>query len=213
MGHAGGVVPGFLEGSTQTPKQPLTLAVHVQDAKTAIQALSVALNSPFEVSAAAYDPQYSSALLRLEGFADSVTYRETRLRSELANFGEVTKVQDPVSQWRSIRDVRAFQGSDGDVWRISVKPGDAPEIATRAEAEKTIFDWGGGLVWALVPKGTDLRKRLRAFQGHATLVRADTDTVRTLGRFQPESIGVAALTRGLRQKFDPRDIFNPGLMG
>ena len=36
---------------------------------------------------------------------------------------------------------------------------------------------------------------------------------RTVPVFQPEPAPIAALTRGLRQKFDPRGILNPGLMG
>ncbi|MDX5356935.1 MAG: glycolate oxidase subunit GlcE, partial [Rhodobacterales bacterium] len=60
----------------------------------------------------------------------------------------------------------------------------------------------------LVAPGTDLRARLGAFQGHATLIRGTGQPV-----FQPESAQVAALTAGLRAKFDPRGFFNAGLMG
>jgi glycolate oxidase FAD binding subunit len=44
--------------------------------------------------------------------------------------------------------------------------------------------------------------------GHATLIRGD----RSQGAFHPLSVPVAALQAGLRQKFDPRQILNPGLM-
>jgi glycolate oxidase FAD binding subunit len=47
--------------------------------------------------------------------------------------------------------------------------------------------------------------------GHATLIRR-TDRS-TLPTFHPEPGPVAALTAGLRRKFDPRGILNPGLMG
>ena len=194
------------------PEAVSTLAVTVSDAVSAVQALSTALKSPFEVSGAAYDPDAGLALLRLEGFAESVTYRTGRLCTELADFGEVAEDTDG-SLWRSIRDVSAFAGLEGDVWRISVKPTDAPELAARLDARKLLFDLGGGLIWALVADGTDVRRKLGVFNGHATLLRGDAQTVQSLGRFHPEPKGVAALTRGLRQRFDPRGVFNPGLMG
>ncbi|WP_300071485.1 FAD-binding protein [uncultured Ruegeria sp.] len=189
------------------------LAVQVGSVAQAVQTLSVALKSPFEVSGAAYDPAAGHVLLRLEGFADSVAYRVDRLKTELAGFGEISEIEDGETLWRSVRDVSMFSDVEGDVWRISVKPGAASEIAARLEAEKSLLDWGGGLIWALVPEGSDVRTRLGAFEGHASLVRADAETVQALGRFQPEAAGVAALSQGLRQRFDPNGIFNPGLMG
>lgn len=195
------------------PEDRATLAIPATDAAAAVRILSAALKSPFEITGAAYDSQGQRALLRIEGFADSVSYRLGRLQELLAEFGAADPVERTSELWISIRDADAFHELPGDVWRISVKPGDAPEIAARAEAESTLFDWGGGLIWALVPAGTDLRARLGAFRGHATLVRADADTFSRFGRFQLEPVGVAALTKGIRQKFDPRGVFNPGLMG
>jgi glycolate oxidase FAD binding subunit len=113
--------------------------------------------------------------------------------------------------WRQVRDVMPFAEKPGDVWRVSVKPTDGPDIAARAGGE-TFFDWGGGLVWALVPEGTDLRERLGAFAGHATLVRAAEETRARIAPFHPEPAPIAALSEGLRKRFDPRGILNPGLM-
>ncbi len=77
---------------------------------------------------------------------------------------------------------------------------------------EVMFDWGGGLIWALMPEGTDLRARLGAFAGHATLVRASEETRARIAPFHPEPAPLAALSAGLRAKFDPRGILNPGLM-
>ncbi|MFD0910394.1 glycolate oxidase subunit GlcE [Ruegeria arenilitoris] len=195
------------------PEASATLAIPAKDAVTAVRILSEALKSPFEVTGAAYDPQQQRALIRIEGFAESVSYRTGRLQTLLGQFGAVDPVEPSDALWQTVRDAADFADTPGDVWRISVKPGDAPEIAARAEADQTLFDWGGGLIWALVPAGTDLRARIGAFSGHATLVRAGADTLARLGRFQPESQVIAALTQGIRQKFDPRGVFNPGLMG
>ena len=58
-----------------------------------------------------------------------------------------------------------------------------------------------------MPTGSDLRARLTGIAGHATLVRGSGQI-----RFHPEPAGVAALSAGLRRKFDPRGILNAGLM-
>jgi glycolate oxidase FAD binding subunit len=182
----------------------------------AVEAMSTALGSPFEVTGAAHltgrdGPQ---TVLRLEGFAASVAYRTERLSALLAPFGSVLAEQDASAAralWKEVRDVQAFAETSGDVWRISVKPSDAPDIAALAQGD-ALFDWGGGLIWVCVPEGTDLRARLGAFAGHATLVRASEDTRARIAPFQPEAAPVAALSEGLRQQFDPRGILNRGLM-
>ena len=58
----------------------------------------------------------------------------------------------------------------------------------------------------------DLRAVAGPFAGHATLVRASALTRTRIATFHPEPAGVAALTAGLRAKFDPRGLLNPGLM-
>ena len=133
----------------------------------------------------------------------------------LGRFGEI-EVEDGAeavaARWRAVRDVGAFVGRAGDVWRVSVKPSDAAGIVARMGAEAVMLDWAGGLIWALVAPGVDLRARIGAFQGHATLMRATAETRARIAPFQPEAAAVAALTAGLRAKFDPRGILNPGLM-
>lgn len=192
-----------------------TLCLRGSDAAGAVAALSAALGSPFEVSGAGFDPE-AGALIRLEGFDTQVTYRSGRLRDLLGRFGEIEVENDPdrsAAIWAGLRDVAAFAGRAGDVWRLSVTPSEAPELGARLEAEGLLFDWGGGLIWALVPEGTDLRARAGRFDGHATLIRADGVTRARLGMFQPEPVPLAAISAGLRARFDPRGLFNPGLMG
>ncbi|TDK43971.1 glycolate oxidase subunit GlcE [Antarcticimicrobium luteum] len=198
------------------PETEATLRVAVDGAAAAVRALSVALGSPFEVSGAAYDPDQGAALLRIEGFAPSVSYRAGRLSALLGASGAVELVEDAATSaalWAALRDVAPFRGQSGDVWRLSCKPSQAPELAARLKAEALLFDWGGGLIWARVPEGTDLRARAGSYDGHATLMRAAPETRARLGMFQPQPAPLAAIAAGLRAKFDPRGIFNPGLMG
>ncbi|MFV2034865.1 MAG: FAD-binding protein [Halocynthiibacter sp.] len=186
---------------------------------TAVEAMSAALGAPFEVSGAAHARAGRNGppvtMLRLEGFEGSVRYRSGKLQNLLARFGEITVDCDPeqsASLWRDVRDVAGFHGGEGDIWRISVKPSDGPLVARNLGDAEVLFDWGGGLVWARVAAGTDLRALLVQIKGHATLVRASDATRARLGVFQPEPGPLAAISRGLREKFDPRALLNPGLM-
>jgi len=191
------------------PEAEATVHVGNVDLGVAVQVLSAALGSPYDVTGAAYDPATRGAFIRVEGFAGSVAYRAGRLVSELARFGKAQQVDGGAQLWRGIRDVTAFEGREGDVWRISVQPSDAVALADALQADALQFDWGGVLIWALAPAGVDLRARMTV-PGHATLVRGSAET---RSRFQPQPAPLAAISAGLRAKFDPRGILNAGLMG
>ncbi len=204
------------------PKPDVTGVVLIEGLsdEDAVRALSMALGSPFEVTGAAHTPVGVDGdpvtMIRIEGFEASVAYRLERLQDLLRSFGTSATETDPqktAAGWRWVRDVEAFHGAPGDVWRISVKPSDGPAVAQALQAEELLYDWGGGLVWARVAEGTDVRAMSDGVRGHATLVRASEETRRKLGAFHPETAPLAAISRGLREKFDPRGILNPGLMG
>ncbi|MEO1139377.1 MAG: glycolate oxidase subunit GlcE [Pseudomonadota bacterium] len=185
----------------------------------AVMAMSDTLGSPYEVTGAAHLPDApggtSQTYIRVEGFEKSVAYRSEELRKRLTRFGTVTLETDPdknATLWQGIRDVAPFHGGTGDVWRLSVKPGDAPGIMARLGEAQALYDWGGGLVWLQVPEGQQgqvIRDAISAVGGHATLIRGN----RAAGVFQPLSPAIAALQDGLRARFDPRGMLNPGLMG
>lgn len=196
------------------PEAAATLILPGLSAGPAVEAMAAVASSPFEVSGAAWGPE--GCLLRVEGFAASVAYRIGRLRELLSRFGpsEVEEGQAATAaRWVRVRDVTAFAGRAGDVWRLSVKPSDAPGLVARAPAEAVLLDWAGGLVWLLAAPGTDLRARVGAFQGHATLMRAGPETRARVASFHPEPPAIQALAAGLRARFDPRGILNLGLMG
>ncbi|WP_226779756.1 FAD-binding protein [Oceaniglobus trochenteri] len=188
-----------------------TLMLDGLDVAGAVAAMSAALGSPFEVSGAAY--RDGRALIRIEGFANSVDYRVGRLRDLLAPFGAVEVEHDCQDLWRDIANAARFAGTDDEVWRISVKPSDAPEVAARLGDARLLLDWGGGLIWAGVAAGSDPRRALGGVRGHATLVRGAPESHARLGTFHPEPAPLAAIAAGLRAQFDPRGILNPGRMG
>jgi len=202
------------------PEVAATLSITNLSDIDAQRALSLALGSPYEVTGAAHAPQGTNdmpiTMIRIEGFENSVKYRAAKLKTILEGIGEVWVESDPEKSsaiWKWARDVELFHEKAGDVWRISVKPTDGPAIGAKLDADGLLYDWGGGLIWALLPEGTDARARLAGFNGHATLIRASNDTRSTLPVFQPEPAPLAAITKGLRNKFDPRGILNANLMG
>ncbi|PIE14189.1 MAG: 2-hydroxy-acid oxidase [Rhodobacterales bacterium] len=187
----------------------------------AVKAMTRALASPFEVTGASHYPVGldgdPATVLRIEGFAQSVAYRARRLADLLADFGMAQIETDPektAQGWQWVRDVVPFQTAEGDVWRFSVKPTDAPELVRGLRSRgvsQVLYDWGGGLIWVLCQPGADLRPE--TFDGHATLVRSNLETRRKIPVFQPEPAPLATISKGLRAKFDPKGILNPGLMG
>ncbi|MDP1667518.1 FAD-binding protein [Phaeovulum sp.] len=170
----------------------------------AVAAMAAALGSPYEVSGAGWMPGLG-AMLRLEGLAESVAYRVGRLGELMQRFATVrVERAGSVALWRDLGEVVPLQHCAGDVWRFSVKPSEAPGIVARLGVPVAL-DWGGGLIWAVLPEGTNARAMAAPYSGHATLM---------LGRgaaSEPEAPGVAELGEALRAQFDPRGIFGEGL--
>lgn len=169
-----------------------------------LAALRGALRSPFEVSGAAYAG--GRALLRVEGMTGSVAYRAEALRTQLGGEWETVFDMASAALWRDVRDVSAFAGQAGSVWRLVIKPTEAGRLVTALGAA-AVIDWGGGLVWLLTQggQGTALRAALGA-EGHATLVRSSAGDENT-NMLPSEPPGIALLSSGLRARFDPRGIF------
>lgn len=175
------------------------------DAGGAVAALSAALGSPYDVSGAGWLPGVG-AVIRVEGLEGSVRHRSAALSRLLSRFGQVG-IEEGGGHWRDLAEVRPFHDRPGDVWRFNLRPSEAPALIGRLGAP-VVLDWGGGLVWALLPEGTDARTLAGPVTGHATRMRGAGP-----GAFPPEPPAVAALAAGLRARFDPRGILNPGRMG
>ncbi len=192
------------------------------DDAAAVAAMSTALGSPYDVSGAAHAPVgvdgHPVTMIRIEGLEASVAYRAEKLRTLLQSTGaEISVERDPdrvAAGWAWVRDVAVLQDVPGAIWRYSVKPSDGPRLAAQLRADhpelSLLYDWGGGLLWAALPEGA--KGRPEGFKGHATLVRGSAGRRKQVQVFQPEPAAIAALSEGLRRKFDPRGILNPGVM-
>lgn len=181
-----------------------TLAYHGLDMAAAVTLFCKALATPFEVSGAAF--HNGTAWLRIEGLGPQLAYRRDRLQALLApHEAQLLDAEATIALWRDLRDVTHFAGSQTPLWRLLVKPTEAPRIgvALQALGGRVSLDWGGGLIWYAGPGDA------RTIAPHATLIRRG-DT--TGPAFPPEAPGVSVLSAGLRRSFDPAQILNPGLM-
>lgn len=191
------------------PEAQETLAFPGLDATQAVALFSAALATPFEVSGAAF---YAGTVwLRIEGLAAQVAYRRERLTALLRDRApEVLDAPASRALWAGLRDVTHFAG-DGALWRVLVKPTDAPAVmaALARLGGDASLDWGGGLIWYRGP-GEPAQVRQAAGAGLAMLLRPSGDTPPL---FPAEPPGVAAVSAALRRTFDPAGILNPGLTG
>ena len=193
------------------PEAEETLFIADLNDAEAVSAMSKAMQSSAEVSAAAYIPGQGT-YLRLEGIKPSIDYRREKLLKLLDCKIEILKSESS-QVWKDIRDVALFAEDQAkDIWRISVAPSDAPEFIDNLKMEKRyLFDWAGGLIWLEVPQGTDgalIRSAIPS--GHATLIRSANKSAQDI--FNPQAPALAALSQRVKNSFDPKNIFNPGRM-
>jgi glycolate oxidase FAD binding subunit len=206
------------------PKTEATLFRRGLSPARAIYALSAALTSPFGITGAAHldGEEGPRTMVRIEGLEGSVDYRKHELYALLGAGWETANGAASAALWREVRDVAPFAGRAGAVWRVSVKPGDGPGLSENLDAagldHAALYDWGGGLVWLMTEERGDagaalIRRETAARGGHATLVRANAATRAAVEVFEPEPAPLARISAGLRAKFDPAGILNPGRMG
>jgi glycolate oxidase FAD binding subunit len=209
------------------------------DATRATHAMSAAMGSSCDVSGAAHLPAEIASrayeglpsgqavtALRLEGVEPSVVHRKRALQEILKPFGTLAGLDATPSRalWRAVRDVMPFAaaGPSGErmLWRVSTAPTKGVEVARVIGATtdpEIMFDWAGGLVWVAIGACEDagasaVRAAVEACGGHATLIRAPA-ALRAAGAVvEPQQIGLVALTKRVKQSFDPKGILGSGRM-
>ena len=217
-----------------------TLLIRGLEPAQAVEAMTTAMGSACDVSGAAHlPPEVATSIpavagaagggitaLRLEGFSPSVVHRRGVLQGLMKPFGDLATIDASVSRpfWKAVRDVTPFaagrEGMERPLWRISTAPDRGAElgatIAKRDEA-KVLYDWAGGLLWLTLAASDDagaarIGPAVAATGGHATLIRAPASMRAAIGVFAPEEAGLAALTKRVKESFDPKGVLNPGRM-
>ncbi len=215
------------------PETEATVVVEGLDDERACAAMSAAMGSSCDVSAAAHLPDHvassfdglprpeAATVLRLEGVAPSVAHRKETLAALMKPFGPVALLDDANSKalWRSVRQVKPFAVSqERPLWRISTAPGKGFEVAAAiTPAAQMFYDWGGGLIWVAMPFADEpdagsIRRAVGDLGGHATLIRAPAALRASVAVFEPQSAGLAALSKRVKDGFDPEGLLNPGRM-
>jgi len=203
------------------PEIVTTLVLQGLDTAKAVTAMAKALGSPFEITGAAHDPSTQETYLRIEGFGFSVDYRAGELAKLLGSHGTPTRIDgvESAGLWASIRDGAALaEPADAVIWRLSVKPSEAPQVLAAIPEARAMLDWGGGLIWLSVAGAGDcgasrIRAAAKAASGYATLIRAPEAMRGTIPVFEPEPPAIAALSQRIRASVDAAGLFNPGMMG
>jgi glycolate oxidase FAD binding subunit len=150
--------------------------------------------------------------------APSVEARLNGLRDLLGGKMDELGTLESRTLWRDIRDVKGLP-ADSVIWKISCAPTDGPAIVARIKAQRAaeaIYDWSGGLIWLSLPASADADQALvrgALKRGHATLTRAPEAVRAAVPVFEPSSPALAALSRRVKESFDPKGLFNPGRMG
>jgi glycolate oxidase FAD binding subunit len=224
--------------SLPKPETEATVVLPGLDDAAAVRAMTAAMVSGCDVSAAAHLPRATAArfpmgaavaagqaltVLRLEGLAVSVAERRRALQALLRPHGDAAVLDEMVSRrlWVAIRDVAPFAASrsspEQPLWRISTIASRAHELGLRltiAAGAELLYDWAGGLIWATTPGPATnfVRSSVKAVGGHATLVRGSVATRAAVDVFEPQEGSLAALTKRIKSSFDPRGVLNPGRM-
>jgi glycolate oxidase FAD binding subunit len=206
----------------------------------AVEAMTAAMGSPCDVSGAAHLPAEVAerlatpgpvagdgavTALRIEGVGPSVEHRRRMLQSVLAPFGELAVVDEATSRtlWRAVRDAAPLAvepgGPERPLWRISTEPSRGAKLAAMLGGSRVrlLYDWAGGLVWVELEPSDDagaglVRRAVAACGGHATLIRASAAQRAVVDVFEPPTAAVAALTRRIKDNFDPKGVLNPARM-
>ena len=219
------------------PETVATLLFTNVEPVAAGQLMGAALGSPHDVSGAAYLPAGAAmpvalpgggtVALRLEGPAPSVEFRRDSLTGEhgSSSAAEIVTGSEAIAFWRAIGEAAPLAGLAGRaVWRISVAPARGVELGqtmSRVLDAVWFLDWGGGLLWLAVPEATDagaeaIRTAIRGPEGrgtgHATLVKGSPALRGSIAVFEPQPAPLAALSRRVKDGFDPAHILNPGRM-
>ncbi len=212
-----------------------TVVVEGLDDASACAAMAAAMGSSCDVSAAAHLPDHvasyfdglpnaeAATALRLEGVAPSVRHRKDALAALLKPFGPVLLLDETESRalWRSVRQVKPFATESARVrplWRISTAPARGHAVAAAiTPAAQMFYDWGGGLIWVAMPFGDEpdaasIRAAVASVGGHATLIRAEAAVRASADVFEPQEPALAALSKRVKDAFDPKGVLNPGRM-
>ena len=134
--------------------------------------------------------------VRLSGAASAVHAAQAKLGGE--------PLKEATAFWQRLRDHATPFFDKRPLWRLAVKSTSPPMKLGDAQW----IEWGGAVRWLISDlPATTLREAAKTAGGHATLYRGNAPAE---GVFAPLAPALATLHHGLKQRFDPKGIFNRG---
>jgi len=177
------------------PRAEITVRLELGE-QAAVESFNRWAGEPLPLSAAAWDS--GAAWVRLSGAAPAVAAARARLG------GERIDEAPAHAFWSGLRDGALPLFAAQPLWRVSL-PAAAPALPLGVAP---LIDWGGALRWyAGVAPDADPRARASAAGGSALLWRG---TPRDAPRLHPLPGVLLQLHRRLKERFDPRGVFNRG---
>ena len=176
-----------------------TVIVACSDPRAAGKAMTIAMGSENEVSAAAWIAP------------EDAPHLDVPLAGEYGSGLVAVRVEGP---------------KPSVAWRVSVPPASGGDICAQL-IEKTggraMMDWAGGLIWlqiaasdaANAPDAPDamagtIRDIVANVGGQANLVRASDEILQATSVFHPEDPALARINARIKENLDPKGILNPG---
>ena len=134
--------------------------------------------------------------VRLSGAHSAVKAAHAKLGGDV--------LHDAPAFWQRLREQSTPFFAKRPLWRLAVKP-TSPALNL---GDAQWIEWGGAVRWLVseLPAAA-LRQAARDGGGHATLFRGASPTG---GAFSPLSPALLAIHQNLKQRFDPKGIFNRG---
>jgi len=207
------------------PEKTRTVLLYGLAPQQAVQVMSDAAGSAHEVSGLAHLPASVAAhssvdhvrgaaasvtALRVEGAPQSVAWRCDALRKLFAAYKqEELHSAHSLAFWAEVRDARLLPMT-ACLWRLSVTPMQAPAVLAALPSGDWLLDQAGGMIWLALDAPQANAVRAAFATGHATLVRAPADLRASTAVWQPQPAALTALSRRVKDAFDPHAILNPG---
>jgi glycolate oxidase FAD binding subunit len=181
------------------PAEEITLQFELNEAD-AITKMNQWAGQPLPLSATSWHAGLLT--VRLSGATSAVHAAQARLGGE--------ELKDTAAFWQRLRDQaspffdKRPSSLNQGLWRLAVKP----STSTLNLGDSQWIEWGGAVRWLVsdLPAAA-LREAARGCGGHATLFRGDAPAD---GVFSPLAPALLTLHRTLKQRFDPKGIFNRG---
>jgi glycolate oxidase FAD binding subunit len=197
-----GVFGALVEVSLKVAPKPFEEATLVLQAteSEALRHFGRWRTQPLPISATCWeDPGEGGRVsVRLSGSGSAVAAGVRQIGGQRLNEDEAQ------AYWTSLRDQTHAFFQSRPLWRLALPP-----QAGALQAGPTLIEWNGGQRWlAADADPVQLRRRVQALGGHATLFRYEYKPA-GVPVFHPLAAGIMDVSRRLKQEFDPVGIFNP----